>query len=338
MNIFVVGGRQRAEMDGPEDWSMHERGLVARFDVDARAPEIVLDHVTAPERLPTEHASICFEAASVFGDQVYLCTKTEILFGAFPQFDVRGDLSHPAFNDVHHVRPVDPGDPDGDLWVVSTGLDLLLRVSRDGEMIRAMSLVDPAPGAGPRDPWYRHDPGVDYRRMASTKPHAVHANYVFTWDDQPWVTRFGPRDCAPLDDLGRAVPLSGVGVHDGIVHDGRVYFTSVDGHVIEADLACRAVRRRWNLARIAGDLRKPGWCRGLALIDDGRRALVGFSRLRPTRWKNNVSWLKSSLDSLKTLAHRPARVACFDLERESLDWEVSLLDVDMTTIFSIHVA
>ena len=73
-------------------------------------------------------------------------------------------ISHPCFNDLHHVT-VGPQDT---LFVAVTGLDAVAEVTLDGELIRLTSTVEGV------DVWDRFSPDVDYRRCASTKPHASH--------------------------------------------------------------------------------------------------------------------------------------------------------------------
>ena len=89
-------------------------------------------------------------------------------------------------------------------------------------------------------------------------------------------------------------PSDGERVHDGVVRDGYIYFTastvtssSSTPHV--AVVARHALRGL--AARSDGERRNLGWCRGLHF--DGEWCWVGFSRIRPTRLRQTVSWVRT---------------------------------------------
>ena len=52
-------------------------------------------------------------------------------------------------------------------------------------------------------------------------------------------------------------------VHDGVLHDGAVYFTTVDGRICVFDAESRKVERIVDLTEIEKAGRPLGWCRGL---------------------------------------------------------------------------
>ena len=72
---------------------------------------------------------------------------------------------------------------------------------------------------------------------------------------------------------------------------------------------------------------------GLALGDN--QVIVGFSRLRPTRPQMGLHLLKSSIGASRTGLPRPTRLACYDLENGSLEWELNLEKHGMNAVFSI---
>jgi hypothetical protein len=73
------------------------------------------------------------------------------------------------------------------------------------------------------------------------------------------------------------------------------------------------------------------------MIDDDH-AVVGFSRLRPTRWKQNVQWAKHRLAGGNGLGLLPTRIALFNLRTEKFCWDVDLEPAGVNVVFSIHNA
>jgi hypothetical protein len=323
--LWVVGGEQKKTLLDQQEWNRFRAAVVARVDPESGSVERVFEYQTPPERCPDEQPSHIFKAAAVDGDTMWLCTQTEVLECALPGFEVRNVISLPCFNDLHHVTP----GPDGTLFVAVTGLDAVAEVSRGGELLRLTGVLG-------EDVWQRFDRGVDYRKVPTTKPHRSHPNYVFFLDGQPWVTRFEQRDAAPLDLSRDPFRIEIQGVHDGHVRGGRLIFTAVDGHVVAFDLESGA-RRAVDLNRLMepDDGRPLGWCRGLHASDDGRLAWVGFSKLRPTKLKQNLSWLRNGF---KETARLPTRIALYDLERPARLREIDVEPAGLNAVFSIHPA
>lgn len=327
--LWAVGGEQHDMFRQRAEWRLYRRGLVVRVGEDG-VPRRVLEYESPPENCPAE-PSIVFKAATLDGATAYLCTQTEVLLCDFPAFTVRKVISLPCFNDLHHVTP----GPEGTLFVAVTGLDAVAEVTPDGELLR---LVDVLGG----ETWERFDRGVDYRKVPTTKPHLAHPNYVFFLDGLPWVTRFEQRDAVPLGGDARerlAVELQGV--HDGHVDGtrvggGRVHFTTVDGRLVSVDRASGG-RTVLDLAALSPDSGRPlGWCRGL--LHQGDRAWVGFTRLRYTKLRQNLSWVRHGFQISADHGGRPTRLALYDLERPALVAEIDLEPASMGAVFSIHGA
>ena len=283
--------------------------------------ERVLEHHVAEEHRAGE-GSHCFKAATFTDDSAYLCTDTEVLVCALPDFRVERVISLPCFNDLHHVAP----GPRGTLFVVSTGLDSVVETTCDGELLRAVHVLGGST-------WDRFSPQVDYRKVASTKPHRSHPNFVFFRDGEPWVTRFEQRDAVPLADTGRpAAAIAPAGIHDGHAYEGQVLFTGVDGRLIGLD-ADGTVGR--DLVLAGHDARgAAGWCRGLLPV--GGRAWVGFTLLRFTELRHNLSWLANRLRGTEAQVYLPTRIALHDLESGALLDETRTDGVGLDAIFSIH--
>lgn len=325
-DLFVVGGRQKpiSEIEHKREWHHYQAGVIARLNLESGAIEPSAEYVSPPDVCPDDDPSILFKTASLVADRLYVTTQTEVLGFDVPSFRRVLYLSVPAFNDLHHVLP----EPDGSLVVANTGLDMVMRMSVQGDTLEEWAVLD--------EPlWSRFSREVDYRKVLTTKPHQSHPNHVFRIEDELWVTRPVQRDARCLTCARPAIPLGVECIsHDGLVHGGRVYFTAVDGHVVIVDAARRTVLERVDLKAIGGHRTPLGWCRGLELVGDGLLA-VGFSRLRPTAWKENVRWLKHQLGGAGQ-GLLPTRVAVYDLKRRTLEAEYSTESVGLNAIFSIH--
>lgn len=320
--LLITGGQQRGKRglsSGNKRWYRYGQAHLVRVDVAARSAETILSYVTPPEYTAVEDPAVLFKQAHVQDDRLILTTQTELLMFDYPAMKQVGHVSLPSFNDVHHVRPTSRGT----LLVVNTGLDQLVEITDQGEVIDRWSVVGD-------DPWNgRFDPSEDYRRHESTKPYEAHPNHVFFIDDEPFVTRFELKDAVSVLDRTRRIDIGVERVHDGLVVDGRVYFTSVDGQVAIASTKSLKVEDVIDLNGLDGDEALLGWCRGILV--DGDTAWVGFSRLRPTMFRENVAWVKEGFRrSMGT------HIARYDLAKRKL---LDRFDIESATplnaVFSI---
>jgi hypothetical protein len=325
--LWVIGGEQRLSFSLPKEWSQYKKALVLRVQ-DGRA-ERVLEYESPPAHCPDGLPSHVFKAATFHGNTAYLCTQTEVLICDLPGFEIRRVISHPCFNDLHHVAPA----PDGRLFVAVTGLDAVAELSPAGELRRLVSVLGGSP-------WDRFSPDVDYRKVPTTKPHLSHPNHVFFLDGHPWVTRFQQRDAVPLEggmNGHRPFNIAVQGVHDGWVERDRVYFTAVDGCVVRFDLRTgEKTAVDLNTLRMPDDDRPLGWCRGF--LPEGNRAWVGFSRIRHTTLRRNLSWLRHGFRETEHHNLQPTRIALYDLEQPALLDQIDLEPAGMGAVFSIHQA
>lgn len=324
--MWVVGGEQRGIPHWTTEWSLYKKAVVAK--VNDGHVERVFEYESPPEHRPDKSPSIVFKAATFVGERAYLCTQTEIVVCLLPSFAIERVISLPCFNDVHHVAVA----PDGRLFVAVTGLDAVAELSPEGGLIGLTSVLGDSV-------WDRFSRDVDYRKIPTTKPHRSHPNFVFFLDGCPWVTRFEQRDAVPLYDpaSARRFALGHEGVHDGHVWGTSIFFTSVDGHVFEFDLD-GATSKVHDLNKFAG--REPGaalgWCRGILPSDT--TAWIGFSRIRYTKLRRNIDWVRHGFKESELHGAAPTRIACYDLSNQSLVHEVELERVGMNTVFSIHAS
>jgi hypothetical protein len=325
--LYAVGGRQKpGATNDVSEWHQYGAGLIVAADTETGAVTVCAEHTSPAEVCAAEdNPSIVFKTGTLVADRLYVPTQTELLTYQVPSFARVGYLSLPCFNDVHHVRP----GPGGTLLVANTGLDMVVEIGPGGEVRREWSAIgEPL--------WTRFSRDVDYRKVVSTKPHRSHPNHVFFLDDELWVTRCDQRDVWCLTRMHDPIPIADKYIHDGLVRGNTVYFTVVSGEVVVVDTDARAVRRRYDLNAIAGGGPPLGWCRGLEVLDDDH-VVVAFSRLRPTKWKQNVAWVKHRLGG-RGQDLRPTRLAMFDLKRERLCWELDLEPAGMNVVFSVHLA
>ncbi len=325
--IWVVGGEQRGVPHWTQEWKLYKKALVTKI-VDGRV-ERVLEYETPSEHCADDAPSIVFKAASIHGDRAYLCTQTEVLICDFPSFSIRNVISLPCFNDLHHVAVA----PDGKLFVAVTGLDAVAELTPDGVLLNLASVTG-------ESVWDRFSKVVDYRKVATTKPHLSHPNFVFFLDDEPWVTRFTQRDAVPLNGNARArapFKLGMEGVHDGHVAAGRIYFTAVNGFVLSFDLASGATQS-FDLNHALGPYqdRPLGWCRGILPL--GKKMWIGFSRIRYTALRQNLDWIRRGFRNVDRLPPAPTRIARYDPDQSAFVDEVDLEPAGMNTVFSIHSA
>ena len=117
-------------------------------------------------------------------------------------------------------------------------------------------------------------------------------------------------------------------IHDGVLHEGHLYFTAVNGTIVVADAATLQVAEVVDLTVLHDDRALLGWCRGVLV--DGNNLWVGFSRIRATRFRENVSWVARGFrhDS-------PTHLACYDLASRTCVAEIDLESNGLAAVYSI---
>jgi hypothetical protein len=320
-SLYVVGGEQRAPRgltSGMDAWYRFKRAIILAVDTESGSVRLAAEHESPAEARATDDPAILFKSSSIQGDRLYACTQTEILVYQLPEFKVVTYLSLPFFNDLHHVLPTKAGT----LLVAISGLDMVVELTLDGSVVQEWSAI---PG---EDPWDRFSRSVDYRRVATTKPHHAHPNHVFYLDGQPWATRFEQRDAICLTDPDRRIDIAVERPHDGILKGDTLYFTTVNGRVVMADPGKLQVRDVKDLTRAHRRDELLGWCRGI-LVEEAA-AWVGFSRIRPTKSRENLGWvLRGFRKDLGT------RIAQYDLETMTCRNQIILEEAGLGAVFSI---
>jgi hypothetical protein len=314
--VYLTGGRQKPRK--ADEWRQFEQAVILRLEPASGSIQQKVAYASPPEFCPGEDPSFQFKAAIIEGNRLYTCTNTEVLIYEVPGFRLVHRLSLPCFNDLHYARPA----PGGNLYVVVTGLDMLVEVTLQGDVLREWPMAA-------ADPWQRFSRSTDYRKVPTTKPHAAHPNFVTPVGGDLWVSRAKQEDVICVTQPDRRVQFC-ASPHDGVRHNGRVYFTTVNGFIYILNEQTMAVEQCIDLNALDQRESALGWVRGILPLD-GNLCWVGFTRLRPTRFKENLSWLRRGLRRY----HLPTRVALYDLARKELCREFDTEPHGLNAIFSI---
>ncbi|NQU47090.1 MAG: hypothetical protein HQ519_00440 [Planctomycetes bacterium] len=325
---YVMGGLARKNAAVLKEWNQFEAGLVSRLDLETGLSELVMKYDSPPENCADKSPSILFKTSTVVGDQILACTETEVVVFSFPDFKFSHRISLPSFNDVHHVSATDRGT----MLVVSTGLNMVQEVNDGGQVLGEWDVLFQQPYTG-------FDRTLDYRKVPSTKPHPSHPNFAFQYQGEVWATRFKQRDavCLTAPEKNPIQTASEVGIHDGILHGGFIWFTSVDGMVIKSSLETGEVADVYDLRDLHQGNFSLGWCRGLTFVDENH-VLVGFTRLRPTKFRENVRWIQYRMGMREHAGIHPSRLGLYNLKTRQHVRDYDLEDVGMSAVFSIHIA
>ncbi len=320
--IYVVGGHVRQNLFRKlEEWQSCDKAMIVHLDPSTEESTICVEYSSPPEFCPDQSPAILFKSAALTDQTLYACTSTEVLVYNLPEFQLVNRVSLPCFNDLHHVCPTRRGT----LAVAVTGLDMVVEVTPAGEVVREWSVLG-------EDIWSRFSREIDYRKVPTTKPHRSHPNHVFELEGELWVTRFEQRDAICLTrpcriDIGVERP------HDGLLFANRLYFTTVSGQLFIVDPSTRAVTHVYDLNKMHPEPRKVlGWCRGLLPLDE-RHIWVGFTRVRPTKFKENVAWIKNG-----SARHKPSHIGLYDLQKQECVQEIPLEPHGIGVVFSLFCA
>jgi hypothetical protein len=321
MTLYVTGGRQRRKYFAQEEEArFYERALILGLHLETHTVNVCVSYESPHEVCTDETPSILFKTGTLDGSTLYIPTSTEVLIYEVPDFKRLGYISISSFNDIHHARPT----PEGNVLVVSTGLDMVVEVTREGRVLREWNVLG-------ENPWERFSRTIDYRKVASTKPHKSHPNFVFFIGNDVWVTRSEQHDVINLTSPGQPIKLSTEYIHDGHLYANRLHFTSVDGRVIIVDQTTLEIVEEIDLKKIDNEENALlGWCRGVLPLDE-RRIWVGFTRIRKTKFQEKINWVKHVFHD----SEKPTHIALYDLVARKRLAEVDLEPFGMSTVFSM---
>jgi len=323
--LYVLGGRQRKALlkDPVKEWHWYEAALILEVDTHSGEVQTCVEYDTPPNARAGDKSSVNFHSGTLIGDTLYTCTTTEVVAFKLPRFERVAYISLPCFNDLHHVTQ----SSDGNLLVVNTGLDMVVKISSEGEVLAEWCVIK-------ESPWTRFSREVDYRKIETTKPHLSHPNFAFELDGEIWVTRFNQRDAISLNGSGKRIEIAIEKPHDGVLQGERLLFTVVDGKIVMVNRHTLHVEKTIDLRQIQDRDRQilPAWCRGLLPVDE-HKVWVGFTRIRKTLFRENVRWVKTMLHEGTVV--KPTHIALFDLASQQCLKEIDLEPYGMNTIFGI---
>ena len=318
----MLGARQRSSLlKREEEWHLYESALVLEVDTLTGSAQVKAEYKSPEEARATGQSSNMFKSGTFAGNKLYTCTSTEVLVFDLPEFRISNYISLPCFNDLHHVVP----DPEGNLLVASTGLEMIVKITPDGHILHQWNVL----GEGV---WDKFSPDIDYRKVDSTKPHRAHPNFVFQLNGQIWVTRFFQRDAICLTDPGKRIEIGVQAPHDGLVRGNSIHFTTVDGHIVVVDKNSLQIDQLVDLKAINGERALLGWCRGLLPVDKDK-FWIGFTRVRKTKFHENLLWVRNVFRDGMT--EKPSHIALYDTTRRECLQEIDLEPHGMNVIFSI---
>jgi hypothetical protein len=161
------------------------------------------------------------------------------------------------------------------------------------------------------------------------KPHHVHPNHLLSWRGSLWVTSLTHHRLDPVGHDAEPVPIGDAPMHDGVLREGLIWFTQIDGVVLAIDPDTGRLARRIDLGALAATKRRLGWCRGIEVVGD--RCFVGMSTLRSTRWREMARWALQGEAGRKL----PTRVLELDLRTGRVVAELPVGNRAGGTLYSI---
>jgi hypothetical protein len=309
MKLIITGGRQSNSSLSyfNKEWSNGICGVVYEYDTKNNNLEEKVNYKTPLKFRPKENFSISFKSGSIYENKLYITTLTEVLIYSLPKYTLEERISLKIFNDLHHVIK-----HNNDLYIVVTGLDIVVRYSLSKKKVLFIYNCFPEV-----DTWNRFDKKKDYRKINTTKPHFSHPNHVTIYNDKLYITNI---------ILNQGIP------HDGCIFNNKFIYTVVNGKIIEINKNNFNEKKIIDLNKFQNDNKSLGWCRGFQKIDS--KNYVAFSRIRPTKFIENVKWLGTKLSD-KVKLKMPTRLVCYDENYSRLLKEINLEDYGINWIFSI---
>lgn len=295
-------------------------GLLEVVDFEKKEIKTINKLKPNKEYLNKDKPDIRYTSCSLQGSKLYVGSTTEVFVFDFPSMDLIRTFSHPYLNDVHHVKEI-----NDDIYVVSTGLDAVLKFDKDLNFCKAINVMG-------KNPNHRFSKTEDLRVLYTTKPHESHPNFIFNIDDDIYVTRFHQKDALCINNINKIFDIGIQKIHDGHLFDDEVFFTTIDGKVIIFDAETRQKKKTLDLNTICNKGKPLGWCRSLAKVDN--HIYVGFTKLRSTKVEDNVMWLTTTFLN-KGYLSLPTRIAKINIDTMVLEDEFILPKGHMNLIFTI---
>ena len=327
MKLIITGGRQADSKLSyfNKEWNNGIEGVIFEYDPKKNLIEEKISYKTPLENRPIDNYSISFKSGSIHNNKLYVTTLTEILIFDLPEYKLVDIISLNIFNDLHHVIY-----HEENLFIVITGLDLVVKFSLNEKKIKTFYNCYPEINT-----WERFDKNKDYRKINTTKPHLSHPNHVSIFQDKVLVTRYKQQDALIFSMEGKV--LDKINLNKGIPHDGAIFnesfiYTTVNGNIIEVNKSDFSIKKITDLNFHSKDGRSLGWCRGYQKLESLN--YVGYSRIRPTKFVENIKWLGSKLTD-KVKLKMPTRIECYNENYSKIKNTIDLESYKMNWVFSI---
>ena len=325
--LIFTGGRQSESNLSyfNKEWNNGVSGVI--FEYDTKTEQIVekINYQTPSENRPSKNYSISFKSGSIYEKKLFVTTLTEVLIFSLPDYKLIETISLNIFNDLHHVILYDKS-----LFIVVTGLDIVIRYSIENKNIEKIYNCFPEV-----DTWKRFNKKTDYRKVSTTKPHKSHPNHVSIYNNRVYITRYKQQDVLVYSMDGKVLDV--IRLDNGIPHDGLIFrnkftYTTVNGKIIKIDSDNLSKVKVYDLNIHEKKGRSLGWCRGYQELQSYN--YVGFSRIRPTKFMENIKWLGNKITD-KVKLKMQTRVVKYNNDFTEVKNIINLEEYKMNWIFSI---
>ena len=305
IQFLVTGGCQNQIDNGPQ--YNNARAVYCSYNANKDELEVLSSLDYQPDTgIQHPETNITFKAGSVIDHSLWVPTETEILKCKLPSLEIVEKYSHSSFNDLHHVV-----EHNEQLLIANTGNNCAtLLQTQEGTVLHH--------SANASVPVFI-DNLTDYRKIKSTKPHLSHPNFCFVINGKIWVTRCDLMDAVCVEDFNLRIDIGQGLIHDGVIHNKHIYFTTVDGKVIVFNTETLTQIAYIDLKDMMPNI--SGWFRGILPLSNGK-VLVGMSKLRASK-------------RLKAKNHSPSQIFCIDIYRQQVIWQRDTLSLGLDTIFSL---
>ena len=317
MHLLVTYAINRNKHDTSRYTSgtMTDTAVLAKVNVDTGEVYPLVKYTSPVENRHPE-LRVAFKSGYFHQENLYLPTSTEVLVLSTIDWKIQRVISHPQFNDLHHVLVYDE-----QILICNTGLDSVLSLSMSGELQEQYTLMH-------SKIYQRYPLDTDFRQVLSTKPHNVHPNYLFIDPHgELFVTCFFQRKAINLQNPHNAFAIEVGNPHDGFLYNGQIFFTTTNGHIVIFDALTREKIADYDLKKLWNKGDVLGWCRGICVVDD--RLFVGFSKIRETQSKEFVRWIKNGFTTVAS-----SRIVEVDLTTGARLQDIPLPD-DSAPIFHL---
>lgn len=269
--LIVTGGTLNAEPNTKGNLPQYSQALVCQIEINSSKKPTRINQL---EYMPTRecdirasNTNIIFKSASLYQNLLYVPTETEIKIIDITTMEEQETYSLACFNDLHHVIK-----HNGKLFIANTGLDAVTELDLITKEVNHHLVLE--------NTLTRPLDNVDYRQIASTKPHLAHPNFCFELNNEIWVTRCDLMDAVAINDKSKRLFIGDGLVHDGVISGKFVYFTTVEGRIkvynkttlkMHADVAVKTIAPEYQ-----------GWFRGICPISQGS-ILIAMSKPRKSK-------------------------------------------------------